>query len=164
LGVRWGTFLHLAPHFKPTLTPPVLSHSLPCPFPAFCSSLPGSQLRDLGSAVSSPTGVWGGAQSKLTLVHMKRKNSRLCGKLNIILARRNCFAGKNFSLKNTHQLRALLLNLAHPESHNDRKRRHCNLSIKLISYLFTAFDFSIGPPTSVILVMKLILVIVLVSF
>ena len=40
---------------------------------------------------------------------------------------------KEFFLKNTYELRALmLLNFVHPESHNDGKQRRSNLSIKLI--------------------------------
>jgi len=52
---------------------------------------------------------------------------------NGILARRIALRLKEFFFKNTYQLRALmLLNFAHPESHNDRKQRRSNLSIKLV--------------------------------
>jgi len=65
-------------------------------------------------------------------VNLQLTNDRFCGNLNSILAKRTCFVGKTFFKMLVTHPRALRLHFVHPESHDDRKQRQSNLSIKLI--------------------------------
>ena len=86
-----GGVMALSPPLSSLSSPPFPDSlpSPPLPSPSLRSRAPEIQLEGMGRAVSSHSGVWGGAQPKSNLVHFSLKIRHLMATILMIFVRVN---------------------------------------------------------------------------